>query len=212
MYLLSFPARIVAARHRITHRWQSTAGHSLPELLTVLAIIAILSTMALPLLSPVRPNEAEQVFDRFTRTLGTARALAITRQQPLVLCPSLGDNQCGTNWHAGLLIFVDTNHDGSLTADDVILDHIHWLYSAEGRTRQLTGSLRWRAFGNRQQLRISELGEVTDQNGSLSWCPPPGSATPAHQLVINAVGRLRLAQDNNGDGLREDSQGRPISC
>ena len=191
---------------------QAADGHSLPELLMVLAIITTLSALTLPLLSPAPAQEAEQVFERFARVLGNTRAQAITRQQVLIICPNSNAHHCGRDWSAGLLVFVDADGDGVLSGTEAVLDRLSWLPSADGGTQALSGSLHWRAFGNRQRLRISELGELADQNGSLSWCPPPDSMASAHQLVINASGRIRLAVDSNGDGLREDSQGNPVRC
>ncbi|HLT63087.1 MAG TPA: GspH/FimT family pseudopilin [Pseudohongiella sp.] len=187
-------------------------GHTLPELLTVLAIIAILLLMTLPLLSPAGSSEAEQVFERFARTVSIARAQAIRRQQTLVLCPLSDASSCGSDWTLGMLLFADKNQDGNLSADEAVLERIHWQESLENKPVALTGTLQWRAFGNRQRLRISSLGEISDQNGNLLWCPPPGSTVPPHQLILNATGRIRLARDNDGDGRREDSQGNPLSC
>lgn len=187
-------------------------GYSLPELLTVLAIIAILLSLTLPLLSPAQANEAEQVFERFTRTVNAARARAISQQQVLILCPASSASQCGSDWSLGMLVFADHNGDGTLSAGEPVLERVQWLQSLQGELIPLSGRVEWRAFGNRQRLRISELGEILDQNGNLRWCPPANSALPAHQLVLNATGRIRLAQDSNGDGLREDSQGNALSC
>lgn len=190
----------------------SASGHSLAELLTVLAIITTLLSMTLPLLSPQQPHEVEQIFERFIRTLTMARATAISRQQVLIICPAQDAHRCGMDWNRGLLVFVDSNQDSELSAAEPVIEVIHWLASVDHQPRALTGSLSWRAFGNRQRIRISGLGELADQNGNLSWCPAPGSSAPAHQLVINASGRIRLAVDSNGDGLREDSQGNPVRC
>lgn len=178
----------------------------------VLAIITILLSLTLPLLSPAQANEAEQVFERFVRVVNMARARAISQQQVLVLCPATTATQCGADWSLGMLLFADANDDGNRSADEQVLEHVQWLQSLQGQPQPLSGRLQWRAFGNRQRLRISELGEINDQNGNLRWCPPANSSLPAHQLVLNATGRIRLARDDNGDGLREDSQGNALSC
>ena len=77
---------------------------------------------------------------------------------------------------------------------------------------ELQGNLSWRAFGNRQRLQIDRFGGLSGQNGNFTWCPPAHSAEPAHQLVLNGSGRFRFARDSDGDGYREDSQGRPLQC
>ena len=178
----------------------------------MLAIITTLLSLTLPLLSPAPANEAELVFDRFVRVVNTARARAISQQQVLILCPATSGDQCGSDWSLGMLLFADYNGDGNRSLGEPVLEHIQWLQSLQGEPKPLSGSLQWRAFGNRQRLRISELGEINDQNGNLRWCPPADSSLVAHQLVLNATGRIRLARDENGDGFREDSQGNALSC
>ena len=120
--------------------------------------------------------------------------------------------QCGSDWSKGTLLLVDTDNNGTLSADEPVLARFHWQQTFSGEAIALSGTLQWRAFGNRQRLLLSELGELADQNGSLTWCPPAASAASPHQLVINASGRIRLAADHDGDGWREDSQGAPLRC
>lgn len=197
----------------------SQTGFTLPELMITGAIIAILLKLSLPALINNEEKEAERVFLQLNSVLGAARAAALSRFNAVSICPLAAQTHsaspdravCSSNWNQGVLVFLDRDGDGQLDLEDTIIDYQPWGGSSNGSTI-LSGTLHWRVFGNRHSIRISRTGEISDQNGSLSWCPPPGSVTPPHQLILNSGGRARLAVDENGDGQREDSQGRPLSC
>lgn len=192
------------------NRWQQ--AFTLLELMLTLAIITILATLSLPALYLTEEKEAGNIFLQMTALLSGARAAAISRHSSIVICPGSTAESCDGNWTAGVLVFIDNNQNRQLDQDESLIEHKVWgadLTSARGALR---GTLRWRVFGNRPSILISPLGEIDGQSGSLTWCPPAGSSVPAHQMVLNTSGRIRLATDENGDGLREDSQGRPLSC
>lgn len=190
--------------------WQQ--AYSLLELMITVAIITILAVLSLPALYPAEEKEAEQIFLQMAALLSEARAAAISRHSSVVICPGTLANVCNSNWNAGLLVFIDNNQNRQLDPDESLIARNAWGADMSASPRHLRGTLQWRVFGNRQSIRISPLGEIEDQNGSLTWCPPSGSPVSAHQMVLNSSGRVRLATDQNGDGFREDSQGRALRC
>lgn len=185
---------------------------SLLEMMLTLVIISILATLSLPRLYPAEQNEAGQVFLQMGAIIANARAMAISRHSAVVICPGTIAKSCDSNWTAGVLVFLDTNNNRQLDQSESVIEQNVWGNDLSSQRQQLLGTLRWRVFGNRQSIAISPLGEMEDQNGNLTWCPPPGSAVAAHQMIINSTGRIRLATDLDNDGLREDSQGRPLIC
>ena len=53
---------------------------------------------------------------------------------------------------------------------------------------------------------------VLFQNGNFTFCPMNSDKTLAMQLIVNNIGRIRVAKDTNGDGIIDDAKGKPISC
>lgn len=182
----------------------SQSGASLLELFAVLAIIATLATLALPVFGLLEREESARVLRQFLSTVETARSAAVRRGRPVTLCPTNDQQQCINDWQTGVMLFVDADNNRQRNGDETILATVAW-YDVQGR-------LGWRAFGNRNYLLVDRFGGLTGQNGSFTWCPPATGSEPAHQLVLNGSGRFRFARDSDGDGLREDSRGRPLHC
>jgi type IV fimbrial biogenesis protein FimT len=179
-------------------------GANLLELSIVLAIIAILATLALPVFTLIDGEESTRVLRQFQALAETARSVAIRRRRTVTLCPVNEHQQCIRDWQHGAMLFIDIDEDRQRSADENIVTSVQW--------PELQGQLRWRAFGNRQYLLIDAFGGLTGQNGNFTWCPPDDGTEAAHQIILNGSGRFRYAQDNDGDGLRENSQGQPLRC
>lgn len=171
-------------------------GLSMLEMFIALAIITTLMLLALPVFTTLAREESARVLHTLAGLVETARSAAIRSGQPVVLCPTDDGVVCTSNWRSGAIVLLGSDARPAAIA----------------RWTDLQGDLRWRAFGNRQSLHFDAFGGLSGQNGNFTWCPPPSVTEPAHQLVINSSGRLRFAHDSNGDGLREDSQGRPLRC
>lgn len=171
-----------------------TQGMSLPEVLICAGIIAILLQQSLPKLNILEQDESVRVLSDIAGAITLARTDAILNGRQVTLC-ALGELPGCTNiWESGLLV----------KSDDQLVHVQRWA--------SLRGQITWRAFGNRSQLEFDTSGALLHQNGSFTWCPPSGSPVSPHQLVINSAGRLRLATDSDHDGIRENSQGHPLSC
>lgn len=183
----------------------SMEGLSLIELLCSLTIITVLTAAALPAWQPVlREQEGRRVVQGLMALLNNARTTAVQENLDVTVCPAApGSLQCGGPWHRGAIAFIDPT--GLRIASGTTLVHrLQWPDKA--------GELRWRAFGNRQYLIINSRGHIRHQSGNFTWCPADADPQLARQLVINATGRIRLARDRDGDGIREDSQGQPLTC
>jgi type IV fimbrial biogenesis protein FimT len=70
----------------------------------------------------------------------------------------------------------------------------------------------WRSFRNRPYLVFQPTGLTDWQNGHFLFCPASGNARDARQVVLNPQGRLRQMTDRDGDGIVEDTSGRPVRC
>jgi type IV fimbrial biogenesis protein FimT len=186
-------------------RRSTAAGLSLLELLLTLIIMSILAATAVPGLKALLGNSAgELTMRRLAQAIEIGRIAAITSSSLVTLCRSSSGQECGGQWHEGVLVFTDANGNRKIEQQDRIIRHITF--------PDLAGELSWRAFQNRQYLQITALGFTRYQNGNFTYCPNDGNQTHIRQLIINRNARIRFAQDRDGDGIREDSRGRALHC
>ncbi len=180
-------------------------GYTLLELLLVVAVGAILASLAMPGLGrAVQANAAALVMNDLARLLGMARALAVHNGTSVTLCPSASGSTCGGEWAAGMLLFTDANRDRVIDANDQLAQVVGPVATA--------GTLRLRSFPNRQYLQFTPLGFTHRQNGNFTWCPAGGRPELAQQLIFSQSGRTRFARDSDGDGLREGANGQALPC
>ena len=195
----------LAGRARSLEQIHSSTGLSLTEVLVVLAILASLASIAMPgLATLLRHREGESLMNLLGKTVRFARNAAITNGTVVTLCRSENGAECGGSWSQGMIVFIDADADRALDPGQRVLVS-HTLESG-------TAEIYWRAFRNRQYLQFTPLGSTNNQNGNFTICPGNGNPRFAHQLIINRAGRSRLAVDSDGDGIVEDSRGRPVRC
>ena len=188
------------------HYLRPVNGLSLIELLTALAAASILSTMALPsMITLVRDYRATAAINGIISQVQYTRSTAITARRTVTLCPGRPP-ACGKRdtWHLGSFVFIDYNKNGHRDGSDQVL-------RAFGPAAK-EGEFAWLSFRNRKSLSINGTGLTNWQNGSFRYCPENGDPQFARQAILNAQGRVRYARDTDGDGIREDAQGRPIGC
>lgn len=180
-------------------------GFTLLELLISMSILAVLLGVSLPNFGIlIEQKKSDVVIRKLAQSLELAKTAAIQNASLVTLCKSLEGKECGGQWQDGVLIFTDNNGDRKINEADSIVRYINF--------PGLRGSIKWRAFQNRQYLQITSLGFTRYQNGNFTYCPFDGNMLLARQLIINRTARARLAMDTDGDGIRENSRGKPLSC
>lgn len=184
---------------------RTVRGTSLLELLLVLGVIAIVQALVLPDLKQLRiERQGILTLRKLANSIYLARSAAAESGMIAVVCPSPDGLTCGGEWHQGVLVFLDRDDNQWPDRDDELVDHLQY--------ENLPGTLKWRAFRSKPYLQITPLGYTRYQNGNFTWCDLDRNPHSANQLILNRTGRVRFAKDNNGDGLRENSSGRPINC
>ena len=99
-------------------------------------------------------------------------------------------------------MFADPNNRKRLAADgDVLLET---QVSSIGRLAAAPKSRRY--------FQFTPLGHARGTMGNITWCAQQDSPDKRQQLIITLSGRVRLAIDTNGDGIREKADGSKISC
>ena len=97
-------------------------GFSLPELVVVLAVTAMMLAIAAPnLRALVRREQLKAAAGDLFAAVDLARAQALARGQRVVLAPR---DAAGLDWRTGWILYVDVDADGRRSpADELIAEH-----------------------------------------------------------------------------------------
>ena len=181
-------------------------GLTVSELLTTLAIAAVLVGTAIPGISGLLIRaKADAAIEQMSRAIQFTRYQAISHRTTATLCPGGGET-CGRrdSWHEGATVFLDGNANGVRDGAEEVLQRLQPLPAGY--------RARWRSFRNRSSLSMRPDGTTDWQPGNMLACPTDGDAQNARQLIVNAQGRVRVSRDSDGDGIVEDADGRPVAC
>jgi type IV fimbrial biogenesis protein FimT len=169
-------------------------GLTLIELLATIAIVAILSAIAVPSFSNLRHDNARAAeVNGFLHAIFFARSESIKRAQVVTLCKSRDGSSCASDaqWHDGWIVFVNTDRDELPERDpdeELLLVRPGW------RSGTITSNRAAYSF------RPYRQGVV---NGTVTFCDPRGSAH-ARAIIISHTGRPRTSP--------RDASNRPLTC
>jgi type IV fimbrial biogenesis protein FimT len=93
------------------HKIPRTAGHTLPELLTMLGIAAIVATAAVPAFSTLLlDSRMNATVATAMHAVNLARQFSATRSETIRLCGSADERECSgtSDWSGGLLLADDS--------------------------------------------------------------------------------------------------------
>lgn len=165
-----------------------TQGFTLPELLTTLGILAVLTSAGAPgILQLVGNRQLSTASENLAMDLMLARSESIKRRQPVLV-----DNGVG-NWQNGWQVYVDLNNNGLLDEGEPILRQGEPLprdVVAKGNT-PVRRYVRYTPPGNAKLLS----GAL--QAGTVTLCHATGNQVIRY-TVISASGRLRRARGAPG--------------
>lgn len=163
-------------------------GFTLPELLVVLGVLALLTGLAVTGFSQLRHQQRlHSQAEVFWNSLILARSQALLHQQHVTLCTAFGAGQCdgAAAWHDGWLVFVDGNRNGLRDDGEILL-----LQQAPSQGLRITGNStvnHWIGYGPDGR---SESLSGAFQAGTVSLCAR--GLDMGWRVVINALGRPRL--------------------
>ena len=180
---------------RMSHRFASP-GLTLIELLIALVVLAVTVTLVSPgMQQMVAGSRLRAESSRLLDALNLARSEAILRNLPVSLCPSAmalsGEATCGGEFAGGWIVFANRNRDAVVDLDT---DEVIRVFEALGEGYTLTNLAGTSSIDG----LITYLPDGSSRrNLSLLLCPPWGVAVEPWRVVLNNVGRARVAR---GDG------------
>ncbi|MEO7385480.1 MAG: GspH/FimT family pseudopilin [Gammaproteobacteria bacterium] len=173
-------------------------GFTLAEVLTTIGVLGLSLSLVVPSFDRVaRSNLRATAINELVATLHVARSEAITRNAPVVICPSANGTTCSpVAWESGWIRFVDSNGDFRADADETILGAAPALQGLHIRTEM---------FG--QAFGYGASGRVTDPDGGQSggdftFCLN-GSGDDVQVVRVSPLGLPMLA-DRLANGREPD--------
>ncbi|GAC1620877.1 MAG: Tfp pilus assembly protein FimT/FimU [Nevskia sp.] len=166
-------------------------GLTLLESMVCLALAAVLLGIAAPSFQKLLlDSRRASAVNQFLSALNYARSQAVTARTAVTICRSFDASTCAGDgdWRAGWIVFVDTDADGALDADENIL------------RQQRAVSAGPMINGNRnvrRRITFRSTG-TTSNNGRLAVCDSRGWTDDARIIVVSVAGRVR-ALTRSGD-------------
>lgn len=167
------------------------AGLTLIELMTALAVVAILAGIGVPSFRAVMANQRMvAAVNSYVGSFQQARMRSLARAGQTVVCPSADGRSCsgGLSWQHGWLIYDDENFDKRLGRGEPVVAVFGPL---AGDDLQATSSI------GRPQLVFRADGSAMGSNLTLTVCDERGP-DHARSIVVNNGGRPRIDGDRHG--------------
>ncbi len=167
------------------------AGMTFVELLVVLAIAAIMLTLAVPSFNDFLQGNRFSTFSNIYLThLHLARSEASKRNGRVALCKSANGTTCTTSggWHQGWMVFHDANNNAQADTGEEILrvnEALPTNWSLLGNT-PVANYVSYAATGSARTINSAF------QAGTLTLCRESTLSGEARAIVVSATGRPRV--------------------
>ena len=163
------------------------SGHTLVELLFVLAIAAILASLAMPAMrGMLQQHRLSTTVNDFLAALTLARSEAVRRSAQVLLLPA------GDGWGSGWVVAIDRNANLQYdTGDELLYSH-----APPAPDVTITGSF---TDNSRPYLAYGAGGQSRSRTGAAqagSWQFSCGSER--RKIIVNFLGRPRSCNPDTG--------------
>lgn len=180
-------------------------GFTLIEIMVTIAIVAILSAIALPSMNNfIVKMRVDNEISEMQRLLLTARNMAINTGKNTTVCPLVGGN-CNANWQGQISVF--TNSANTLANGNSFAGTDELVKVKE-------------AIKVGDKLQFTDTSVIYTPNGRLltpiinrtfRYCPKD-EADSSRGIDISVSGRSYTSSDIDNDGKDEDRNGTEIIC
>ncbi|MFT4764045.1 MAG: type IV fimbrial biogenesis protein FimT [Oleispira sp.] len=173
-------------------------GFTLIELTIVLAIITLLLSAGGPSYRFfINQSRIQSDIGNLLMMLRMTRQQAILSTSTAVLCPSNDDKTCVRNWKLPLIQFIDSNKNKKRDPDETIRQRFPALNSDDVFIMY-----------PKTQVRFDEQGMANFYNGTFGYC----LEETVKGIIISRIGRIRFAQDLDGDHIPDVKPNTPVTC
>jgi len=173
-------------------------GVTLIELITVCAIssfIAFSGSNSYSFLKNRLQIDADK--SRLLSMVRMARHQSINSSSTMALCPSEDTKTCIRNWKLPIILFNDINKNKKRDDNEPIIQQFSPFDNKDISINY-----------PKSQIRFNSQGMANYYNGTLSYC----FNDSIEAIVISRIGRIRFAQDLDGDHIPDVNLRTPVSC
>jgi type IV fimbrial biogenesis protein FimT len=181
-----------ACFNRLVPRPKS-AGFTLAELLVVLALLALLLTIAVPAMTAsINTLRLNSVSATFVAHLHLSRSESIKRNGRVVMCKSPLAGVCASSggWEQGWLVFHDVNNNARLDSGEAVIQQ-------EGPIASdlfFSGNQNVAKYVSYSPLGTAKLTSGAFQAGTVTLCQRSDWRNESRQIVISGTGRPRIVK------------------
>jgi type IV fimbrial biogenesis protein FimT len=176
---------------------EHSRGFTLVELVTLLAIVSIIFSIAVPNIRLfVAGNLQRSEINVLITHLNLARSEAVKQATRIVLCPTDDNEICdgSFNWNSGFIVFADENANRHRDIDEALIR----VYQ-----NKFESQISINAANSRRRLTYQPDGSTPGSNVTITFCNPDLVIDPK-AVIISNTGRVRISE------RRPD--GSPLSC
>ncbi len=175
-------------------------GFTLIEMMITIAIVFILLTVVAPSVQTMLiQNRVTSDINSLSSAAQFARFTAINEQITVTLCPTKDYTECESSWSYAKMVFADSNGNGVRDTNEPLLTTAEAI-SGTNAISGLSGV-----------IMFDENGSAS-KAGTATICGENNQAKYASGLIITLYGKVSVAVDSDGNGIKEDAAGNDLSC